>query len=102
MVGSPPANAGGTGSRPGPGRSRMPRSSWTRVPQLLNLCSRAHEPQLLSPRATTTEARAPGARAPQQERPPQWGARALQRGVALFAATGEGTRAATGTQCSQK
>ena len=34
------------------------------VPQLLSLCSRACEPQLLSPRAATTEARAPRARAP--------------------------------------
>ena len=33
--------------------------------------SRAHEPQLLSPRATTTEAHAPRARALQQEKPPQ-------------------------------
>ena len=32
---------------------------------------RAHEPQLLSSRATTTEARAPRAHAPQQEKPPQ-------------------------------
>ena len=31
----------------------------------------AHVPQLLSPRATTTEARAPRARALQQEKPPQ-------------------------------
>ena len=37
-----------------------------RVPQLLSLRSRAREPQLLNPRATTTEARTPGARAPQQ------------------------------------
>ena len=42
----------------------------------------AHVPQLLSPRATTTEAHAPRARAPQQEKPPQWEARALQRRVA--------------------
>ena len=41
------------------------------VPQLLSLCSRAREPQLLSPRATTTEACAPRARALQQEKPPQ-------------------------------
>ena len=27
VVGSPPANAGDTGSRPGPGRSHMPRSN---------------------------------------------------------------------------
>ena len=40
-------------------------------PQLLSLLSRAREPQLLSPSATTTEAREPRARAPQQEKPPQ-------------------------------
>ena len=39
--------------------------------QLLSLTSRSREPQLLSLRATTTEARAPTARAPQQEKPPQ-------------------------------
>ena len=37
---------------------------------------RACEPQLLSPHATTTEARAPRARALQQEKPLQWEARA--------------------------
>ena len=42
----------------------------------------AHEPQLLSPRATTTEARVPRARAPQQEKPPQWEACAPQRRAA--------------------
>ena len=42
----------------------------------------AHEPQLLSPRATTTEARGPRARAPQQEKPLQWEARTPQRRVA--------------------
>ena len=42
-----------------------------RASQLLSLCSRAREPQLLSPRAATTEACAPRARAPQQEKPPQ-------------------------------
>ena len=50
-----PANAGVTGSIPGPGRSH----------------SRACEPQLLSPRATTTEAHVPRACAPQQEKPLQ-------------------------------
>ena len=39
--------------------------------QLLSLRSRTREPQLLSPRATTTEACMPRARAPQQETPPQ-------------------------------
>ena len=42
----------------------------------------AHVPQLLSPCATTTEARMPRACAPQQEKPPQWEARAPQRRVA--------------------
>ena len=32
-----PANAGDTGSSPGLGRSRMPRSGWAREPQLLSL-----------------------------------------------------------------
>ena len=71
VVKNPPANAGDTGSSPGPGRSHMPRSNEARAPQLLSLRSRAHEPQLLSLRATTTEARAPRAGAPQQEKPPQ-------------------------------
>ena len=37
MVGSLPANAGDTGSRPGLGRSHMPQSDWAREPQLLSL-----------------------------------------------------------------
>ena len=49
MVGNPPANAGDTGSSPSQGRSHMLRSNWAR------------EPQLLSPCATTAEARVPGA-----------------------------------------
>ena len=49
-----------------------------RAPQLLSLCSRAREPQLLCPRATTTEARVSRAHAPQQEKPRQWEACALQ------------------------
>ena len=71
VVKNPPANAGDTGSSPGPGRSHMPQSHSAGAPQLLSLCSRAHMTQLLSPHATTTEARAPGTCAPQQERPPQ-------------------------------
>ena len=54
---NPPANAGDTGSSPGPGRSHMPRSNWVR------------EPQLLSPRATTTEACVLRARAPHLLKP---------------------------------
>ena len=53
------ANAGDTGSIPGPGRSHIPRSYKACVPQLLSLCSRSGEPQLLSPHATVTEALAP-------------------------------------------
>ena len=66
MVKNPPANAGDTGSSPGLGRSHMPRSSEARAQQLLSLHSRAREPQRLSLRATTTEARVPRARALQQ------------------------------------
>ena len=59
VVKNPPANAGGTGSSPGPGRSLMPRSN------------ESSEPQLLSLHATATEARTPRARGPQQEKPLQ-------------------------------
>ena len=45
------------------------RATKPRAPQLLSLRSRAREPQLLSPHAATTEARAPRARASQQEKP---------------------------------
>ena len=81
-----PASAGDMGSIPCPGGSHMRRSNYVCVPQLLSLRSRAREPQLLSPCATTTRARVPQllspcaattescvprARAPQQEKPPQ-------------------------------
>ena len=49
MVKNPPANAGDTGSSPGPGSSQMPRSNEAHAPQLLSLRSRAREPQLLKP-----------------------------------------------------
>ena len=75
VVKNPPANAGDMGSSPGPGRFHMLRSNSARAPQLLSLCSRACKSQLLSPRDTTTEARTPTARAPQQEKPPWWEAR---------------------------
>ena len=71
VVKNPPANAGDMGSSSGPGRSHMPRSNQAGAPQLLSLCSRAREPQLLSPRTTTSEAHALRARAPQQEKPQQ-------------------------------
>ena len=83
-------------------RVRLPRQgTWVRAlvqedptccgatkPMYHNYCACALEPeshnywahvlQLLSPRAATTEARVPRARAPQQEKPPQWEARAPQ------------------------
>ena len=82
MVKNPPANAADTGLSPGPEGSHMPRSNEARVPQLLSLRSRAQEPQLLSPHATTTDVREPRARAPPQEKPPQWEACALPQRVA--------------------
>ena len=57
VVKNPPANAGDTGSIPGPGRSHMPRSNWACAPQLL-------KPARLEPV------------------PPRWEARTLQRRVA--------------------
>ena len=72
VVKNPPANAGDTGSSPGPGRSHMPRSNWAREPQLLKPTrSRARVPQLVSPRAATTEACVPRAHSLQQEKPLQ-------------------------------
>ena len=64
MVKNPPANAGDTGSSPGPGRSHMLRSNIARAPQLLSLSSRPCEPQLLKPASLE-------AHAPQQEKPLQ-------------------------------
>ena len=43
----------------------------------------AHVPQVLNPRAATTEACLPRSRAPQQEKPPQWEAETPQRRVDL-------------------
>ena len=56
VVKNPPATAGDTGSISDPGRSHIPRSNKARGRQLLSLCSRAREPQLLSPRACAAEA----------------------------------------------
>ena len=57
VVKNPPANAGDTGSSPGPGRSHMPRSNEARAPQLLSLCStaRALEPVLRNKRSHCSE-----------------------------------------------
>ena len=82
MVKNLPANAGDTGSVLDLERSHMPLSNKARGPQLLSLCSRAQELQLLNPCSATTEPREQRAlsraRAPQQEKPPQWEASALR------------------------
>ena len=51
-----------------PWSGRIPHAA-----EQLGLCTTAAEPVLWSPRATAAEARAPGAHAPQQERPPRRG-----------------------------
>ena len=70
VVKNTPANAGDTGSIPGPGRSHMPWSNQVCEPQLLSLCHQARNPQLLKPVC-------PAACAP-QEKPLQREARAPQ------------------------
>ena len=70
MVGSLPASAGDTGSGPGLGGSRVPRSGWAREPRLLglrvwSLCSAAGEAAVVgSPRTVMRS----GPRLPQLER----------------------------------
>ena len=59
VVNSPPANEGDMGSIPDLGRSYMLQGNQASVSQLLSLCSRAWEPQPLSPCAATSEARVP-------------------------------------------
>ena len=66
-----PANAGDMCLIPDPGRSHVLQSSSDCAPQLLSLCSRAWEPQLLKPSHPWTHAL-------QQEKPPQWAACASQ------------------------
>ena len=70
MVKNPPAIAGDMCSTPGPGKSHMLWSNWARAPQLLSL------------RATTTEAHASRAHALQQEKLPQREAHTRQQRVA--------------------
>ena len=62
----------------------------------------ACKPQLLSLRFTTTETHVPRARAPQQKKPPQWEARALQQSRPHSPQLRESPRAAMKTQRSQK
>ena len=79
---SPFANARNRGLIPDPGTFHMPRSNSAFMPQLMSLCSGAHELQLMSLCAVTAEACVPRACAPHQEKPPQWEAHAPQWRVA--------------------
>ena len=70
VVGSPPAGAGGAGSGPGLGGSRVPRSGWAREPQLLglrvwSLCSAAGGPAVVRGPRTAMKG---GPRLPQLEK----------------------------------
>ena len=64
VVKNPPTKAGDMGSIPDLGRSHIPQSNQTCVPQLLTLYSGARKPQLLSPPVTITEAHVPQSHAP--------------------------------------
>ena len=105
---NPPANAEDMGSSPG--RSHMPWSNWAHVPQLLSLHSRARELQLLSPRATTTEAHVLQLLKPAHLEPALLNKRRYLNEKSahhneeqpLLATTRESLRAATRTQQSQK
>ena len=70
VVGSLPADAGGAGSGPGLGGSRVPRSGWARGPQLLGLriwglCSATGEAAVVGGPRTAMRG---GPRSPQLER----------------------------------
>ena len=67
VVETPPADAGDTGSIPGPGRSHMLWSNQACAPQLLGLCSGAQELQLLSPPAANAEPPHPRALLPNKK-----------------------------------
>ena len=54
-----PANAEDMGWISGLGRSHVLQGNCTLIPQLLSLCSRAQEMQLLNPRPATAEAQEP-------------------------------------------
>ena len=84
VVGSLPANAGHTGSRPGLGGSHMPQSSWAREPQLIT------EPARLEPVFR-------GKRGHDSERPAH-----CDEEWPPLATTGESPRTETKTQHSHK
>ena len=79
----------------GPGRSHMPRSNYARAPQLLSLCSRAREPQLLKP--AHLEPVLHNKRSHRNEKPAHH-----NKEQPLLTAITESPRAATKTQHSQK
>lgn len=70
VVGSPPANAGDTGSAPGPGIPHVPQGSSTRAPQLLKPTHL--EPMLCNKRSPCNEKPAHGKeeQLPPRPRPP--------------------------------
>ena len=101
---NPLATAGYVGSIPAPGRSHKPwrNEAWGLQP--LGLHSRAHELQPLGPRATTSEARASRACAPQKrshhsEKPVHHDDSPC---LSPFTATRESPGATTKTHYSQK
>ena len=49
VVENPPVNVGDMGSIPGLGTCHVSQTHYAPAPQLLSLCSRAQEPQLLKP-----------------------------------------------------
>ena len=59
MVKNLPCRARDTGSAPDPGRSHLPGANQAQAPQLLSLLFWSPRPQLLHPRAATTEAHVP-------------------------------------------
>ena len=82
-----PSSEGDMGSILGLGWFHVSQSSWVHVPQLLtqlfHLCPRPQEQQLLKPES-------PRAHVAQQEKPPQWDARALQLESGLHTAVESG------------
>ena len=94
MVKKPLCNARDTSSIPDPGRSHMPRSKWAHAPQLLSLCSKAQELELLRP--MYPEPTLPNKRSHCNEKLVNW-----NQEEPLRAASRESLRAATKTQHNQ-
>ena len=94
IVKNPRANSGDS-LIPDAGRSHMPRSNWACVPQLLSLCARNQEPQLLTPAH-------PRACDLKQEQKLRWEARAPQLESNPHSPQLEENQQAVKTQHSQK